>query len=109
MRRNADENRVDLPLGVKAVYMHFDMDDDLPSTDLREAIEMRKRMTKKLLRPGGFKLHKWLTNDPNVLDTIPVEDRSPRFLKLCENKLPTDRAIGVTWDAQEDVFRFNAL
>ena len=38
MRRNADENRVDLPLRVKAVYKHFDMDDDLPSTDLREEI-----------------------------------------------------------------------
>ena len=37
------------------------------STDLREAIEMRKQMT-ELLRRGGFKLHKWLTNDPNVLD-----------------------------------------
>ena len=109
MRRNADENRVDLPLGVKAVYKHFDRDDDLPSTDLREAIEMRKQMTKKLLRHGGFKLHKWLTNDPNVLDTISVEDRSPRFLNLCESKLPTDRALGVTWDTQEDVFRFNAL
>ena len=41
--------------------------------------------------------------------SAPVEDRSPRFLELSENKLPTDRALGVTWDAQEDVFRFNAL
>ena len=43
------------------------MDDDLPFTDLREAIEMRKQMT-ELLRRGGFKLHKWLTNAPIVLD-----------------------------------------
>ena len=63
----------------------------------------------ELLRCRGFKLHKWLTNDPNVLATIPVGERSPRFLELSENKLPTDRALGVTWDAQEDVFRFNAL
>ena len=41
------------------------------------------------------------TQDPEVLATIPVEDRSPRFLELSENKLPTDRALGVTWDAQE--------
>ena len=83
------------------------MDDNLPSTDLREAIEMRKQMT-ELLRREGFKLQKWLTNDPKVLDTIPLEDRSPSFLELCENKLPTDRALGVTWDGQEDVFNFNA-
>jgi len=63
----------------------------------------------ELLRRKGFHLHKWLTNDPEVLATTPVEDRSPRFLELSENKLPTDRALGVTWDAQEDLLRFNAL
>ena len=53
MRRNVDENG-DLPLGVKAVYKRFYMDDGLPSTNSREeAIEMRKQMT-ELLRRGGF-------------------------------------------------------
>ena len=108
MRRNADENG-DLPLGVKAVYKHFYMDDGLPSTNSREeAIEMRKQMT-GLLRRGGFHLHKWLTNDPDVLATIPEQDRSPRLLELSENKLPTDRALGVTWDAEEDVLKFTGL
>ena len=95
MRGNADENG-DLPLGVKAVYKHFYMDDGLPSTNSRaeEAIEMRKQMA-ALLRRGGFHLHKWLTNDPDVLATIPEQDRSPIFLELSENKLPTDRALGV--------------
>ena len=50
-----------------------------------------------------------LTNDSEVLATIPVEDRSPRFLELNENKLPKDQELGITWDVQEDVFRFNAL
>ena len=41
MRRNADENGEDLPLGVKVVYKHFYMDDGLPLTDSREeAVEM---------------------------------------------------------------------
>ena len=70
MQRNVDENG-DLPLGVKAVYKRFYMDDGLPSTNSREeAIEMRKQMT-ELLRRGGFRLHKWLTNDQEVLATIP--------------------------------------
>ena len=54
MRKNADENEEYLPLGVKAVYKHFYVDDGLPSTDSREeAIEMRKQMP-ELLRHGGF-------------------------------------------------------
>ena len=108
MRHNADENEGDLPLRVKAVYNHFYMDDGLPSTDSREeAIEMLKQRTELLLH-GCFHLHKCLTDDPEVLATIPVEDRYPRFLELSEDKLTTDRAMVATWDAQ-DVFRFNAL
>ncbi|XP_022798022.1 uncharacterized protein LOC111336233, partial [Stylophora pistillata] len=76
MRRNTDENGRDLPLGVKAVYKHFYMDDGLPS---------------------------------NVLATILEQDRSPRFLELSEDKLPTERTLGVIWDAQEDMLRFTGL
>lgn len=60
----------------------------------------------ELLRRGGFPLHKWLTNYPEVLATIPEQDRSPRFLELSENNLPTDRALGVVWDAEEDVLKY---
>ena len=53
MRRKADENGGDLPLGLKAVFNHFYMNDGLPSTNSREkAFEMRKQMT-ELLRRGG--------------------------------------------------------
>ena len=106
---NADENGRDLPLGVKAVYKHFYMDDGLPSTNSREeAIEMRKQVT-ELLRRGGFRLYKWMTNDADVLQTIAEQDRSPRFLELSENKLPTDRALGIMWDAEEDMLKFTGL
>jgi len=109
MKRNAGKNGEDLPLGVKAVYKHFYKDDGLPSAgSCEEVIEMRKQMTELLLR-GGFRLHKWLTNDPDVLATIPEQDRSPRFLELSEDKLPTDRTLGVIWDSQDDVLRFTRL
>ena len=49
------------------------------------------------------------TNDPEVLATIPEEDRSPRFLEFSENKLPTDRALGITWDAEEDMLKFTGF
>ena len=63
----------------------------------------------ELLRRGGFRLHKWLTNDPDVMATILEQDRSPRFLELSEDKLPTDRTLGVIWDAQEDMLQFPGL
>ncbi|XP_068697068.1 uncharacterized protein [Montipora foliosa] len=85
------------------------MNDGLPSTNSREkAIKMRKQMT-ELLRRGGFRLHKWMTNDEEVLQTILAQDRSPRFLGLSENKLPTDRALGIIWDGEEDMLEFIGL
>ena len=81
----------------------------LPSTDSREeAIEMRKQMT-ELLCHGDFHLHKWVTNDQDVFATTPEQDGSPRFLEMSEDKLPTDRTLGVIWDPPEDMLRFTGL
>ena len=71
------DRTVFLPLGVKAIYQYFYVDDGLPSTDSQEkAIEMRKQMTELQWR-GVFCLHKCLANDPDVLATIPEHGRSP--------------------------------
>ena len=58
---------------------------------------------------GGFRIHKWMTNDAEVLQTIPEQERSPRFLELSEKKLPTDRTLGIIWDAEEDMLKFTGL
>ena len=50
-----------------------------------------------------------MANDAEVLQTISEQDRSPRFLELSENKLPTDRALGNIWDAEEDMLKFTGL
>ena len=85
------------------------MDDGLPCIDSRvAAIEVRKQIT-ELLRRGGFHPQKLRTNDPEVLAAIPEEDRFPRFLELTKDKLPTGRALGATWDVQEDIFKFAGL
>ena len=38
--------------------------------------------------------------------TISEQERSPRFLELSEDKLPTERTLGVIWDTQEDMLQF---
>ena len=50
-----------------------------------------------------------MTNDAEVLQIIPEQDTSPRFLELGENKLPTERALGIIWDAEEDMLTFTVL
>ncbi|XP_042233735.1 uncharacterized protein LOC121873923 [Homarus americanus] len=54
----------------------------------------------------GFKLTKWISNDKEVLNTIPFESRHAGVKEVnleCED-LPTERALGVMWDLYGDQF-----
>ena len=50
-----------------------------------------------------------MTTDIEVLQTIPEQDRSPRFLELSENKRPTYRDLGIILDIEEDMNDFTGL
>ncbi|VDP92492.1 unnamed protein product [Echinostoma caproni] len=55
---------------------------------------------------GGFKLIKWTSNSLKATDCIPVEKRSPCLRDLKGSPLPTDKALGVQWDSENDEFLF---
>ena len=57
-----------------------------------------------MLPCGGFRLTKWASNSPGVLDSVPEQDRlnSNRNLDLEKCSLPTERALGVLWDVEND-------
>ncbi|XP_042243338.1 uncharacterized protein LOC121880250 [Homarus americanus] len=67
---------------------------------------MISRQLGHLLSLGGFKLTKWISNDKEVLNTIPFESRHAGLKEVnlgCED-LPTERALGVMWDLKGDQF-----
>ncbi len=57
---------------------------------------------------GGFRLTKWISNSRTVLNAIPEEDRDKKVknLDLEHDNLPLERALGVLWCAESDVFKF---
>lgn len=60
-----------------------------------------------LLKQGGFRLTKWLSNSRAVLDTIPYPERAPSIMNLThEDDLPCERAPGITWDTNDDKIKF---
>ena len=96
------------------VVLHLDKDlyvDDLlssvPSTE--EAIKSRQQM-QQLLSKGGFHMRKWLSNCPEVMESIPPADRSPDLTRDVNDvgpyNLPTVKTLGVSWDAKRDIFTF---
>ena len=50
---------------------------------------------------------KWLSNSPEVLSAIPVEDRASE-VDLDSGELPTVKIRGILWQAKEDIFSFHS-
>ena len=61
-----------------------------------------------LLSKGGFRLTKWLRNNSKVLNFILHEERAPSLLDLDldKDKPPIQRALGLHWNMETDMFTF---
>ncbi|XP_063405949.1 uncharacterized protein LOC134689913 [Mytilus trossulus] len=56
---------------------------------------------------GGFRLTKWHSNKRNVLNAIPESERASSVVSLGRSDmLPSDKALGVIWDVNEDKIKF---
>ena len=107
LRRTAQDNKDSFPLEAEVVERNFYMDDlskSVPS--LLEAYSLQVGLV-NLLSLGGFRLTKWISNDKHLLNAIPVEERAQSVRTIGEEgTLPAERALGVIWDVQKDVFLF---
>ncbi|KAL9958183.1 hypothetical protein ACROYT_G035161 [Oculina patagonica] len=74
-------------------------------------VGLTPRQLRELLCRGGFRLHKWLNNRPEVMETIPERERASSVLDLDLDKerLPVERTLGLRWDMQKDMFIFSAV
>ena len=54
-----------------------------------------------LLGKGGFKLTKWISNR---MESIPKSGWSKQAanLDIAQNELPTERALGLCWNVEDD-------
>ncbi|XP_033117958.1 uncharacterized protein LOC117117682 [Anneissia japonica] len=93
----------------QAMKENFYVDDCLASApDQMKAVRMIKDLS-NLCLDGGFHLTKWLSNDKEVLNTVPEAERAPELksLDLNNDDLPTGRTLGVQWSPQLDTLSFN--
>lgn len=52
---------------------------------------------------GGFRLTMWISNDKDLLNAIPVEERAQSVGTIGEEgTLPIERSLRVIWDVQKD-------
>ena len=95
-------------LAAETLKKNFYVDDCLKSVlTVEEAIQLIQNV-KGMCAAGGFNLTKFISNNKEVLQSIPDADRKKgvKDCDLSKGTLPTDRALGVMWNTEEDTFGF---
>ena len=62
-----------------------------------------------ILSNGGFRLTKWLSNNKNILKSVPPTERSPKIVNLDLENIPVERALGIIWNPQRDMLRIKGV
>ncbi|XP_060574183.1 uncharacterized protein LOC132731902 [Ruditapes philippinarum] len=86
----------------------FYVDDGLKSVpSVNDAISLINR-SKEMCSKAGLHLHKFQSSSKDVLNHIPVDDRSSclRDVDLLRDDLPVERTLGIQWCVESDTFQF---
>lgn len=107
LKKTAADNRADFSSkAVRTVEQNFYMDDCFKSVDSEEdAIHLSSELS-QLLKRGGFRLTKWLSNKRKVIESVPVLDRAASIRDLDFDHTLMERALGVQWHVTLDTFSF---
>ena len=92
------------PIVSNIVLNNFYVDDCLFNVDKENTAATLSQNLKKLLSKGGFKLTKWLSNCPKVLENLPKKEK----VQVPNNPMPTvglcQRVLSLNWDVASDKF-----
>ena len=88
------------------VKQHFYVDDCLCSTSSSDNAKLIVQQLTSLLSKGGFHLTKWLTNCPDVLNSIPAHERCTSVQQHVIDTSTNERVLGVLWNVSDDTFGF---
>jgi hypothetical protein len=82
--------------------------DDLMKSakETSEAIGLVSQL-RHLLEKGGFRLTKLYSNSREVMKTIPERERAKSVKDLELDRLPTESALGIKWNTEEDKFEWD--
>ena len=105
LRQLAMDDGHRFPDAAEALLRDTYVDDVLSGAeDVDSAIHLKNQLV-ELLKGGGFHLRKWASNEPQILQDIPVHDRLRPVWRDFMNENPI-QTLGVSWDPIADEFRF---
>ena len=93
------------------VRRNFYVDDGLKSVQFVEEAKELIKNTKSVCQKGGFRLHKFTSNNKEVLSSVPQEDRATdtKDRHLVNDVTAIERALGVHWCIESDTLQFRII
>jgi hypothetical protein len=110
LRKTAEEFESEFDLAtIETIRRNFYVDDCLKSaSNTQKAIRLVEQL-RGILARRSFRLTKFVSNDLAVLASVPEEERAESVVNLDLEELPVERALGVEWNVQDDVFSFRTV
>ena len=90
------------------VEKNFYVDDLMLSSDTPEELNELKIHVTRMLADSGFKLTNFSSNSRFVLNNMTSDElsQSLKQINIEKDELPSERALGVLWDVENDMFCF---
>ncbi|XP_062248605.1 uncharacterized protein LOC133957162 [Platichthys flesus] len=95
---------------IKFIQRSFYVDDGLTGVEsAAEAIHLVEE-SRALCRTGNLRLHKFVSNDKEVVEAIPLEERAQtKDQDMALGEPYIERALGVQWCVEADYFQFRVV
>ena len=109
LKKAAEDSESELgSAAAQFISRDFYVDDGLKSCATVSEAKDLITSVKQICKRGGFNLHKFVSNDKEVIKDIPESDRAEglKELNLDLDSLPLERALGVEWCVESDCFQF---
>ena len=109
LKHLAKENSLTCPLGAEFIGRDFYVDDGVTSAETVERAIQLAQEARGLCAKGGLRLHKFISNNNTVLDSIPASEHATdiKTKDLAFSETQTERALGIHWNIEKDCFTFN--
>ena len=90
------------------VRRNFYVDDGLTSVDSIDKAKTLIRQTREMCAKGNLRVHKFVSNSIEVLESVPCSKRATdlKDLDLSLEYMPVERALGIQWCVESDCFQF---
>jgi hypothetical protein len=96
------------PLAAEVLMNNTYVDDvNTGCNDLKQLIETKCQLT-DLLKLGGFALHKWCSNNKQLLEDIPKQLQSMSDIDFCQEEDASIKTLGITYKINSDTLNISS-